>query len=40
MVDVGRPNLEFEKLDLDEKMLGRIAADTDGRYMHISTADT
>jgi len=38
-VEVGRPNLEFEKLDLDEKTLSRIAADTGGRYMHISTAD-
>jgi uncharacterized membrane protein len=38
-VDVGRPNLEFEKLDLDDKMLGRIAADTGGRYVHITTAD-
>ena len=37
-VEVGRPNLEFEKLDLDEKTLGRIAADTGGRYVHISTA--
>ena len=38
-VEVGRPNLEFEKLDLDDKMLGRIAADTGGRYMHVTTAD-
>ena len=38
-IEVGRPNLEFEKLDLDEKMLGRIAADTGGRYVHITTAD-
>ena len=38
-VEVGRPNLEFEKLDLDETMLGRIAADTGGRYAHISAAD-
>ena len=37
-VEVGRANLEFEKLDLDEKMLARIAADTGGRYLHISTA--
>lgn len=36
--EVGRPNLEFEKLDLDEKMLARIAADTGGRYVHITTA--
>lgn len=37
--EVGRPNLEFEKLDLDEKMLGRISADTGGRYVHVSTAE-
>jgi len=37
-VEVGRPNLEFENLDLDEKMLARIAANTGGRCMHISTA--
>lgn len=37
--EVGRPNLEFEKLDLDDKMLGRIAADAKGRYVHITTAD-
>ena len=39
IVEVGRPNLEFEKLDLDDKMLGRIASDTGGRYVHVSTAD-
>jgi uncharacterized membrane protein len=38
-IEVGRPYLEFEKLDLDEELLVRIAAETDGRYMHISTAD-
>jgi len=38
-IEVGRPNLEFEKLDLDEKRLGRIAADTGGRCVHISTAN-
>jgi len=38
-VEVGRPNLEFEKLDLDDKMLGRIASDSGGRYVHITTAD-
>ena len=38
-LEVGRPNLEFEKLDLDEKMLERIAADTGGRYVPLSTAD-
>jgi len=39
VVDVGRPNMEFERLDLDEEMLGRIAAAAGGRYLHISTAD-
>lgn len=38
-LEVGRPNLEFEKLDLDEKMLERIATDTGGRYVPISTSD-
>jgi len=38
-VEVGRPNLEFERLDLDEKMLTRIAAGTGARYVHITTAD-
>ena len=38
-VEVGRPNMEFEKLDLDEKMLAGIASDTGGRYVHITTAD-
>ena len=37
-VEVGRPYLEFERLDLDEKLMAQIAADTGGRYMHISTA--
>ena len=38
-VEVGRPNLEFERLDLDEKMLAAIAAAAGGRYVHISAAD-
>lgn len=37
--EVGRPMLEFEKLDLDEKMLRRIATEAGGRYVHITTAD-
>ena len=37
--EIGLLNLEFEKLDLDEKMLERIAADTGGRYVPLSTAD-
>ncbi len=39
VVEVGRPNMEFEKLDLDEKLLARIATDSGGRYFHITTAD-
>ncbi len=38
-VEVGRPNLEFEALDFDEKTLARIASETNGRYFHITTAD-
>lgn len=38
-VEVGRPNLEFERLDLDEKTLGEIAANAGGRYLHISVAE-
>ena len=38
VIDVGRPNLEFEKLDVDEKTLANIAAATGGRYVHISSA--
>jgi len=37
--DVGRPNLEFDRLELDEKMLTSIATESGGRYTHISTAD-
>jgi uncharacterized membrane protein len=37
--EVGRANLEFDRLDLDEKMLTNIAAATGGRYQHVSTAD-
>ncbi len=39
VVEVGRQNLEFEKLDLDEEMLGKIASATGGRYVHVTTAD-
>jgi uncharacterized membrane protein len=38
VVEVGRPNLEFEKLDLDETRLANIAQETGGRYVHITTA--
>ena len=37
--EVGRPNLEFDRLDLDDAQLSRIAEATGGRYFHISTAD-
>jgi hypothetical protein len=37
--DVGRPNLEFDRLDLDDALLKKIASATGGRYLHISTAD-
>ena len=39
VVEVGRPNLEYERLDLDDKMLTRIAGESGGRYQHITTAD-
>lgn len=38
-IDVGRPDLEFDRLDLDEQMLVNIAQQSGGRYAHISTAD-
>ncbi len=38
VIEVGRPNLEYEKLDMDEKLLSRIASDSGGRYRHISVA--
>jgi uncharacterized membrane protein len=37
--EVGRPNLEYDRLDLDEKALTRLATETGGRYAHLSTAD-
>jgi uncharacterized membrane protein len=37
--EVGRPNLEFDRLDLDDALLKKIASATGGRYLHISTAD-
>ncbi len=38
-IDVGRPNLEFDRLDLDEAVLTAIANATGGQYLHISLAD-
>jgi len=39
VVEAGRTNLEFERLDLNEKLLARIASESRGRYVHISVAD-
>ena len=39
VIEVGRPNLEFERLDLNEKLLRQIAQDSGGRYLHISASD-
>jgi uncharacterized membrane protein len=36
---VGRPNLEFDRLDLDEQRLARIARATGGQYVHISNSE-
>jgi uncharacterized membrane protein len=38
-VEVGRPNLEFDRLDLDDQALAKIAGATGGRYLHLSSAD-
>jgi hypothetical protein len=38
-IDVGRPSLEFDRLDLDEATLTAIANDTGGQYLHVSLAD-
>ena len=32
---VGRPNLEFDRLDIDEALLKRIARETGGRYVRL-----
>lgn len=39
IVDVGRPNMEFDRLDLNEDLLTKIADASGGRYSHITTAD-
>ena len=36
---VGKPNLEFERLDLDERLLRRVADATGGRYYDLATLD-
>lgn len=33
---VGKPNLEFEELDLDDSLLSRIAEETGGRYYYFT----
>lgn len=38
-IEIGRPNLEFERLAMDESNLRAIAEASKGRYVHISTAD-
>lgn len=35
---VGQPNLEFERLDIDEDLMRRIASATGGRYFSLITA--
>src|SRR5207248_2458527 len=37
--EVGRPNLEFDRLDLDEALLSKIAGAAGGRYLDLSTAE-
>ena len=39
-VQVGHPDMEFERLGLEERTLERIAARSGGRYLHITTADS
>ena len=38
-VEVGRANMEFDVLDLDERLLASIASNARGRYAHISAAE-
>jgi hypothetical protein len=39
-VEVGRANLEFDRLDLDADLLTRIAGAARGQYRHIAAADS
>ncbi|MDR2117305.1 MAG: hypothetical protein LBP87_13085 [Planctomycetaceae bacterium] len=39
IIDVGRPNMEFDRLDLNEELMTKIADASGGRYSHITTAD-
>jgi uncharacterized membrane protein len=38
-VEVGRPSLEYEKLDLNDELLQEIAVKGRGRYVHLSAAE-
>ncbi|TSA39613.1 hypothetical protein D4R30_00815 [archaeon] len=38
-VEVGRPSLEYEKLDLNDELLQEIAVKARGRYVHLSAAE-
>ncbi|HBT76802.1 MAG TPA: hypothetical protein DEB39_07715, partial [Planctomycetaceae bacterium] len=39
VLDIGRPNMEFDRLDLNEDLLVKMSDATNGRYAHITTAD-
>ncbi|MGL4593815.1 MAG: hypothetical protein ACRCUY_03695 [Thermoguttaceae bacterium] len=39
ILDVGRPNMEFDRLDLNEELMTKLADISGGRYAHITTAD-
>jgi hypothetical protein len=39
IIDVGRPNMEFDRLDLNEELMSKIADASGGRYSHLTTAD-
>jgi len=39
IIDVGRPNMEFDRLDLNEDLMTKLANVSGGRYAHITTAD-
>lgn len=38
-IEVGRSNLEFDRLELNDSLLTELATETRGRYAHIATAD-
>ncbi|MDR3197696.1 MAG: hypothetical protein LBU34_07475 [Planctomycetaceae bacterium] len=38
IIDIGRPNMEFDRLDLNEDLMTKIADASGGRYSHITTA--